>query len=1318
MIRIHACILLIAAGLTGCGGSTSDVSTPSEASVRPADSAQPTGALPPSGARLVLGNGTKGPLVNATVEIFALSVNGFSEGGALASTQTDAAGNWQLDVNRPDAVLVRISGGSYVDEADTNVNNRRVVELASDQFLESVLLPGEDTVAVTVFTHALLQKSRRETGQNNFDEVISNNRALFSQAYGFDVLSVLPADPLAPSGTDESVAYAMSVGGVANAINALSIASNSALPEYVHILDVVEDLVDCRLDGVGTGGQQIINPALADYQELSLQQQVLRFRNNNFSAYEGFSQNPVNSLPCDELGGIADTTAPTVTSFADQPVFEAVSPEGLALTDVQLAALRDQFVASDDREGALEWNVEIPQQLEIGTTPLTASVKDVWGNTTNVDWEVTVADTTPPGIEGQSAVEAQAQGDITFIELARPEVSDRVSSQNQIDVSNDAPGGFPVGPTLVVWTAQDEAGNASTFDQMVTINSVAPEVMPAPPTIDTDQGDIDFSVFFNDPDGTTLTYSVVGLPDGTGLAIDPATGVLTGTPTPADLAVQPIVLTISASDGQNVVSLQTILNIVAPNTPPAFSVSQASITQDEDFANVVVQIQPAQVPDSEIDQQVVYSVRFDSLTAEDEAPFSVIFDADTLVLQLVSKADANGEAIFSVIADDGQSSQSEFVQQVSVQVLPVNDAPLLVGTDEPLNLVVGESFDFSLSSRASDVDNAVLDFVAARLPAGMNIDANGTLSGMALPADALSEEIELVVTARDDQNESVDFIVTVIVVNPDSDGDGLSNYLEQLIGTNAALADTDGDSLGDSIEYLVDTDTTVTNVLYVTATGDDTLAGNSPASALATLDEVSIRLALLPADQSALVLIEHDSAVQGALELSGRERAVIGSVDFATLQVVGVDDNSTSPTSRLSTAGRRALVVNDCQSCSVFNLRINGGSGIQVSDSDVTLKRLHVIGSSALDGGALWSQQSQIIASDLHLVLNRAKYGGAIALDSDSSLIISDSTLSGNLAHQSGGAVIVLDSTMTAHNVVFSANTAPIAAVVDVMAGSANLSNTTVAYNLIKSLTSVQLFRCRSALVGACSDDTAITLQDSLVAGNRNASDQTVDMADILSTGQGNFVEPDRASAFASGLSSSEPYAVGYTSDDERVLNAGSRSALEASLEGYFSEVDSVFTDSDQVEPGVHLKTPILSINNYAATAMLSENGFPFGLQSVDIGFSQGSQPVGGLHRVSVVVTSDNDRAIAVSTGTIPGDPLNPVPAISLGDGRYRIWLTNDFVIGRDFLYLRLDDDTVGVEVLPVCQQSACGTADVTVTNLPGTGVRDERVTPVLNNAD
>ena len=57
---------------------------------------------------------------------------------------------------------------------------------------------------------------------------------------------------------------------------------------------------------------------------------------------------------------------------------------------------------------------------------------------------------------------------------------------------------------------------------------------------------------FWDPEGQPLTYTEEGLPKGTGLSLDPITGVLAGIPTSADhlsSVSQPFVVTVTADDG-------------------------------------------------------------------------------------------------------------------------------------------------------------------------------------------------------------------------------------------------------------------------------------------------------------------------------------------------------------------------------------------------------------------------------------------------------------------------------------------------------------------------------------------------------------------------------------------------------------------------------------------------------------------------------------------------------------------------------------------------------------------------------------------------
>ncbi|MFK8028980.1 MAG: putative Ig domain-containing protein [Gammaproteobacteria bacterium] len=1313
MFRVIAFLLLITVSQTGCEQSSVPASGVEESRYVLQSVPLSQGiARPSASSRVVLGNGTKGPLIDATVELFALDASGFADGAALTNTTTDAQGNWALDVNRPDALLVRISGGRYVDEADTNIGSRRIIELSADQYLESVLFPGETAVAVTVFTQALVEKSRRETGLNNFVDVLQNNRQLFEQAYSFDVLSVLPADPLAPSGSDESIAYALSVGGVANAINTLSIASNSALPEYQHILTVVEDLVDCRLDGIGTGGQAVVNSALTDYQALTLEQQVVRFRNNNFNAYRDAQAVSVDAVPCEQLGGQADTVAPQITGVASSTTFEASSAQGVTLTASQKQALTDQFAASDDRPAELVWNIEIPSLVALGTTALSAQVEDIWGNQSSVEWQLTVVDTTPPGLTGEDVISADAQGDVTAINLVLPVASDQVTSQSQIVLSNNAPNGFPVGQTTVVWTARDEAGNTSSFSQSVVVNSIAPEVMPAPPVINADSGDIDFSQFFSDPDGTSLTYTIEGLPDDTGLSIDPETGVLVGTPTPADIAAAPLELTVSVTDGQNNVSLQTTLNVQAPNTPPAFGLSQFDLALNEDFAPVTLQISPSAVPPAEQNQEVSYTIESDA-AASSSAPFDVQLDADTLSVQISARPNASGSAQFLIVADDGQSEQNQFVQMVSIEVSPVNDAPTLTGVMEPVEVVTGQSFSLSLQNRASDVDDAELVFTAAQLPAAMSIYQESVLVGMALPEDALRPEIPIAITARDSQGESVDLVVVLQVSDPDTDGDGISDYEEALQGTDPLATDSDGDGFGDSLESSIPV-SSATRVIFVGANGDDTQSGDEPATALATLDEVSRRLSAVEVSQPVVVLLERGAHLAGSLLLSGRQRTVAGAIDFNTLQLIDPDNRLNTATTTLGNRLESALVVSDCTDCAVLNLRIEGGRGIQVSDSDLTLNQVQVAAMRADLGGAMFVQRSRIQASNMHFAVNRAREGGAIYLEDNAQVTIRDSVFAGNKADLSGGAISVFNSEFNATNILFSANTAPIAAAVDNQSGTVVMANATLAYNFVKAVDESSLFRCRNDALGACDLSQSITLLDSVIAGNRNASRQVVDLEGISSLGTGNVVEPGRETAGATAFLSIDPYAAGYASSDPAILDAGSQSVVESGLEDYFSEVDSLFTDSGQVDVGFHYKSPLLTQESYQVSARFERDQPVFNLRVIDITVLNSAGLAGEVRRVSVEAVTPFPRAVTISTGTLPEVSTQAVPAISLGDGRYRVWVSTTFQRGRDRLRVRVDESSIDVDVATVCGLAEC-TSDSSEAISPGNvGTFDnEQISPL-----
>ena len=96
---------------------------------------------------------------------------------------------------------------------------------------------------------------------------------------------------------------------------------------------------------------------------------------------------------------------------------------------------------------------------------------------------------------------------------------------------------------------------------------------PTPDQSDEEQSGVNFDISgnYSDADVTdSLTYSVLGLPVGTGLTMNPQTGILSGTPTAADTAASPISVTVRVTDDSgDVASLSFLLSTT--QTPSEFA---------------------------------------------------------------------------------------------------------------------------------------------------------------------------------------------------------------------------------------------------------------------------------------------------------------------------------------------------------------------------------------------------------------------------------------------------------------------------------------------------------------------------------------------------------------------------------------------------------------------------------------------------------------------------------------------------------------------------------------------------------------------------
>lgn len=182
---------------------------------------------------------------------------------------------------------------------------------------------------------------------------------------------------------------------------------------------------------------------------------------------------------CVDRDGVQDC-APTADAGADASV--ECNRDGV---DVTLDG-----TASADPEGAdliYVWTGPFTEGTARGATPtvtfttagvhrVTLVVSDGYFRSAPDEVEISVVDTTPPRIAAPADVVAESTAPSgTPVRLGTPEVFD--SCDADPDVANDAPAAFPMGDTVVTWTATDDAGNQASDTQLVTVVDTAPPTL-------------------------------------------------------------------------------------------------------------------------------------------------------------------------------------------------------------------------------------------------------------------------------------------------------------------------------------------------------------------------------------------------------------------------------------------------------------------------------------------------------------------------------------------------------------------------------------------------------------------------------------------------------------------------------------------------------------------------------------------------------------------------------------------------------------------------------------------------------------------------
>ena len=157
---------------------------------------------------------------------------------------------------------------------------------------------------------------------------------------------------------------------------------------------------------------------------------------------------------------LVDTIAPIIT----QPLEIVADATSLSNTMVELPPPQVFDSVSDVK---LESNTS--NSFGFGETIVTWTATDESGNSSSVTQNVMIIDESGPILDIPNNIILDATSLENIIDIGNASASDFVD-ENPI-ITNDAPEVFPLGETIVTWTATDELGNSSSSTQNIVVQA-------------------------------------------------------------------------------------------------------------------------------------------------------------------------------------------------------------------------------------------------------------------------------------------------------------------------------------------------------------------------------------------------------------------------------------------------------------------------------------------------------------------------------------------------------------------------------------------------------------------------------------------------------------------------------------------------------------------------------------------------------------------------------------------------------------------------------------------------------------------------------
>jgi len=275
---------------------------------------------------------------------------------------------------------------------------------------------------------------------------------------------------------------------------------------------------------------------------------------------------------------VQDTTAPVLSVPAD---VTAEADAVLSTVDIGTATVTDIFGATVTSDA--------PATFPLGTTTVTYTATDGNGLTTTGTQTVTVVDTTAPVLTVPADVTAEANAVMSTVSIGSATATDIFA----VTVTSDAPATYPLGTTVVTWTATDANGNSTTGTQNVTVQDTTAPVLSIPADVTAEANAVNSTVSIGSATATDIF----------------AVAVTSDAPATYPLGTTVVTWTATDANGNSTTGTQnvTVVDTTAPlltapadvsveATGPLTSVSIGSATATDIFAVTITSDAPASYP--------------------------------------------------------------------------------------------------------------------------------------------------------------------------------------------------------------------------------------------------------------------------------------------------------------------------------------------------------------------------------------------------------------------------------------------------------------------------------------------------------------------------------------------------------------------------------------------------------------------------------------------------------------------------------------------------------------------------------------------------